>query len=373
MKATILSKLIFDRLERYSHIHCIAFCFASLLGLSSCSNDDIPEPALSDNEIAFMISDLQSMSDGKTRASLFNDNNVKDPSIGAGNFTVSCYTSDEGKPYFQNKRVWFFNDPLVNRWTILDSNDMPQTYYWPNSTNLNFFAYMPNKAYIGKDGYQTKETYITLGSYTHGSGYTFSCNLPATVSDDTEMQDFIYAYVTDQAKRSDDLKLQFHHPYSLINFMVGVDSYRMTIKSIQLDGLYLSGTYTTASEAPEGTEKGAWKADENAGRKLYTMELNKRIPNEINYNTLLFDGFLTMPQTLDGVKLILNFNRYTDSTGNDDEAQTISVDFSEITKEWEQGKKYTYIFKIGQNKEEIYFNVVVEDWIENGETNIDVE
>lgn len=283
--------------------------------------------------------------------------------------------ANDGKTYIKDTRVWYFNDPQVKRWIFLDNNDEPRTYYWPNSTRLNFFAYMPDKAYSGKDGYQYNETYTTLGSYSQESGQTFSCCLPANVDSSTEMQEFIYAYITNQEKSSDDVQLLFHHPYATINFKIGVDSYRMTITSIQLNGIYLDGMYTTGSDARTGEEVGTWVPDESAGRKLYTMGLNKRIPNEINYNTLLFDGFLVMPQSLHDVTLALNFNRFSDASGNNDaDGQSLSIDFSKVNEKWEQGKKYTYTIKIGDNKDEIYFNVEVdEDWIYNGETNIDVE
>lgn len=364
-------------MERKIHIQYLAVGLVSLLGFSSCSNEEYNEPALtlSTDEIIFATADWQDIPASQSRALLFDSLNIVNPVFGGGNFTVSAYTADEGKPYFKDARVWYFDDPQINRWIILNDDESQATYYWPNSINLNFFAYMPVKSYSGINGYQSKETYITLGSYVHGSGQTFSCNLPATVDENTEMQEFIYAYATNQKKRHDALKLLFHHPYSTINFKIGVDSYRLTIKSIQLNGIYLDGTYSTGEQAITGKETGHWIPDEAAGRKLYTMELNKRIPNELNYNTLLFDDFLIMPQSLENVTLTLNFNRHSDTSGYDDaQVQSISVDMSKISAEWLQGRKYTYTIKIGDNKDEIYFNVEVEeDWIKNGVTNIDVE
>lgn len=335
---------------------------AALVTLSFCQScqEDMSEKTVqtTDDVLCFSVGTDNGRGGVDTRATLYSkEDDLLDVTKGGGNFTVSAYLTGTETPYLKDARVWYFADPQVSDWIFLDESNKPKTYYWTNS-NLNFFAYMPNAQYDGKDGYQSKETYVRLGSYSDESGQTFTCALPENVGPDTQMQEFIYAYVTNLSKKTERVPLHFRHPFALINFKVGVDSYRMTIKDIQLDGIYLDGRYTTASAQWEPT----------ADRKTYTMGLNQRIPNDINYNTLLFDWFLVMPQSsASEVKLTLDFTRNSES----DETESISVN---LPVNWEQGKKYIYTIKIGENKEEIYFNVLVdEDWIENGETNIDVE
>ncbi|MCM1452449.1 MAG: fimbrillin family protein [Clostridium sp.] len=371
-------------MERNKHIQYLAaICLGSFLGLTSCSNDEYDEPQPTKDEISFTASEWTSVEARTSRASIYKDSlSLLNPSIGGGNFTVSAYVTGTGQTYFKDARVWFFSDPMFNKWTFLDANDDPMAYYWPNSSNLNFFAYMPNRAYDGKDGYQSKETHVELGEYSDQGGQKFTCNLPEKVDLKTEMQEFIYAYATNQKKTKEDVKLKFYHPFSLINFKIGVDSYRMTIKSLQLDGIYLAGEFSTVPEVsvvPDENSKtgmaeirGQWTPDKDAGLKTYTMGLGKRIPNETNYNTLLFDNLIVMPQKSDEVTLTVNFDRYNEETKEDDILnQTVTA---KLPINWLQGRRYTYTLRIGDNKNEIHFNVLVEeDWIPNGITNVGVE
>ncbi len=334
-----------------------ALCIAAMLWSSACSKqpDDCPL-LLSDEEIAFRLSEWTPME--QSRADIYRDgNDLLNPGDGGGNFTLYAHVDGTDRTYIGGARVWYFEDPQVQSWIFLDGNESPIKYYWPNSDKLNFFAFMPDSRYDGKDGYKSKPTHVNIGAYSEAKGQTFSCSLPAdTVRYDTEMQEFIYAY--EEPRTKDTVRLHFKHPFATINFKVAGDSYRMTIKDIVFSKIFLTGEFSTAESA--------WTATGEA--RDYAIGIDKRIPNDVNYNTL-FDKdspFLVMPQKLDGVKLMLNASR--------DKDNDIKGSFDLSGTEWLPGKQYVYTIKVGDNNSEIYFNVeVAGDWIAGGENNIDVE
>jgi len=344
-------------------------CIAAMLAPACSGRPEDEALRLSNEEIAFHVSEWTPMM--QSRAELFESgDDLLNTGKGGGNFTLYARVDGTDNTYINGVRVWYFDDPQVRRWVFLNSSGAPITYYWPNSNALNFFACMPDSRYDGKDGYRSKPTYVTLGAYTDGRGQTFSCELPAVVSYETAIQEFIYASEEHQMKKSDAQALRFRHPFAAVNFQVKSGSYRMTINSIEFNPIHLKGEFSTAEGAwtPEGT-------DEN--KTAYSAVIDKRIPNSVNYNTPLGEPFIVMPQKLDGVRLVLNAQRSAD---NESEATplTASVDLS--GSEWLPGKIYMYTISVGDNNAEIYFNVSVDedddgkaDWIAEGETDIDVE
>lgn len=347
--------------------------------ITSCTSGDgaMAVPEASDKVIAW-----QPVHDGQTRVQLFEPNkneNFFDHNNGGGEFSVNAYFAPDGTKYIGNGRVWYRGDEEVEEetgekdWINMDESNNPTDYYWPNEGALNFFAYMPS------NGYTKKKTCVTLGSYDKDKGQQFTCNLPATNADDANMIEFIYAYAPNQTFAdaivgNDGVKrtpLKFKHPFSLICFQLGSGSYRMTMKSIQLGGLYLQGTFSTGQTSTKAGI-GTWQATGNAGS--YTADLNnKRIPNDVNYNTVFAGPFVMMPQDLTDVTLTLDATRELLST----ETAGTSTDVNKtvnLTGTWEPGKRYTYTLMHGDNNEEIYFNVLVEDWEYVGHRNeIDVE
>ena len=148
----------------------------------------------------------------------------------------------------------------------------------------------------------------------------------------------------------------FKHPFVAVYFKLSPESSRMTVNNIALDDLYLNGSFSC--------KKNKWIPSGNPG--TFTATINKRIPNDVNYNTIFAGPYLVMPQELSNqVKLILNATRAVE--GNDN-GTTVSAEAS-LTGEWEPGKKYIYTLGVGDKNEEIYFSVAVEDWIKVGYKN----
>lgn len=376
-------------------------CIVGVWASSCTSGDDaMAVPEASDKVIAW-----QPVHDGQTRVQLFEPNNTTfyDGKVGGGEFTVDAYYDGTALRYIGDGRVWYRGNEEVEKktgvkdWINMDESGASTDYYWPNVGALNFFAYMPSKKFMEDPKNAGKKTYVTLSGYTDDDGQQFSCDLPATNADDANAIEFIYAYTPNQTfanavAGSDGVKrtpLKFVHPFSLVCFRLGSGSIRMTVKSITLGNLHLKGTFSTGQTSTADGDIGSWQPTGSA--ETYKATIDKRIPNEVNYNTVFGGPYVMMPQDLASVSLTLEFQREdmdsesTDvdsgSTGTDSgstdgttETKTLESLKTDGIPKWEPGKRYTYTLMHGDNNEEIYFNVLVEDWEYVGHRNeIDVE
>jgi len=348
-----------------------ALCISAVLGasVSSCSEQEETDvsPLMSDTEITVSVPEWIPIV--QSRAVLYEEyGNLLDVTKGGGNFTLYAYLDSDAKTYINGVRTWYFHE--FSEWVTLDSEHLPRKYYWPNADKLNFFAFMPNKKYNGLDGYTSEDTHVTVLSYTKDKGQQFECNLPTSAGEKVgKTQEFIYAYETGQTKTKEPVKLKFHHPFAMVNFKLAKGSYRMTINDFKFKNIYLNGIFSTLP-----TPRGEWEP--KGDPQLFTAEINKRIPNDINYNSNLYltEWFIVMPQDLENVKLVMSADRTPDNpTAGSGTSITGTYTFGSGAK-WEPGQKYTYLISYGNNEEEIYFNVEVEqEWIKGYEQNINVE
>lgn len=346
------------------------FAFALLLSLAGCGGQDVPngekpdEPVveesgdiqLSDTEIRLEVADWKPLQE--SRAVLFDQENFlegnEENTLPGGNFTLHAYTSD-GQTFLKGARGWYFADTDTPEWRFrsdIGGKVTFPTYYWPNSGTVDFFAYMPYEDYRNKAG--NREDYVTIGDYDSENGQQFSCKLPQT--DESDHMEFIYAYEQDKTKANNPLKLQFKHPFALVQFKWGTGSSRMTINSLKLDSMYFAGTFST--ETSDSTETSEWEPSGSPG--AYEATVSKRIPTEVNYNTVFAGPYLVMPQVLDKITLTLNTSQTDEATGTDSAPVSLST---EQGASWLPGHIYTYTLIAGDRNEEIYFIVTVEDWI----------
>ncbi len=351
-------------------------CIAAMLGASACSQPEDKAPALSGEEIAFRLSEEWTPM-MPSRAAMFDEKSaLLDPAEGGGNFTLYAHVDGSDYTYIGGARVWYFDDPQVRRWIFWDGDNSPISYYWPNSGALNFFAFMPDVRYNAAQygDYSYKPTCVTIGPYSEAAGQTFSCDLPTEAAYNSDMQEFIYAYEEGLTKEDNPVTLHFKHPFATVNFKVAGGSYRLTVENIKLSGIYVEGTFSTVT--------GKWKPKSSSSTQDFTMNINKRIPNDVNYNTL-FDKdepFLVMPQSLENASITLTARRSLDDTPEESISKTVALKDilglggEPVNPEWLPGRQYVYTIKIGNNKEEIYFNVAVCDWVDGGkQQDIDVE
>lgn len=341
------------RLKSTCKAGILATACVSLAICTSCSGQEDTDTGsvLSDTEITLSLAEWTPMLQSRA-TTLFDDGdegNILDENKGGGNFTVYAQVDATKQVYMNAVRTWYFKD--AGKWYILDGDGNQATYYWTESP-LNFFAYMPYNN--ESDATVSAKTHVTVNDYSTTDGWHFTCNLPAK---DTDMQEFIYAYEAQKTKKDNPVLLHFKHPFALINFKVKSGSYRMTVNGVSFSPIYLNGAFSVENETWEHT----------GAADTYMAKIGKRIPNDVNYNTLLSDWLIVMPQNLNGVNLTLSASR-------SDKEDNITKDFTFTSGEWKPGHKYVYTITCGDNNEEIYFNVEVEKWkIIEYEQDIDVE
>lgn len=334
---------------------------------------------LSDQELRIEIDGWKPLEE--SRANLYEDeSDLKDENLGGKNFTLYGYIdTDNGyHTYLGGAHAYWYEFGDKKEW-VFRSGDNEITYYWPQNDAVNFFAYMPYKGYdVNAEG--NMKHYVTYNGYTKGSGPTFDCNLPTTNANDANQVEFIYAYVSEKTKPAvgEPLSLKFQHPFATVSFQLGGGSYRMKVQEITLGNIHTTGTFSVKDQSwtPKTTGKGTSSYQASFGQEGIL------IPSDaMNYNTDFGGPYLVMPQDLTNVTL-----RFVGVRGDEVEtidqtvslARLLNLNNKEHTQ-WLPGKQYTYRILIGNNKEEIYFDVVVEDegnldWIEiEDKTEISVE
>lgn len=325
-----------------------------LIGILSCRKD---EPAVEEGKvIGFSIEATP------TRATFFEkEDDLKNTAKQGGNFTVNAYSSGTETAYISNQRVWYFADD--DKWRFWDNaTDNVTNLYWPNSGNLDFFAYMPYR-----EGSQS--TCVTIEDYTSAGGPSFSCRLPLDNEGQEKIQEFIYAYSKDQNKNSTGsdgkkgvVQLNFVHPFSALIIKLN-ESYRMDIKQIKICNILNEGVYANpASTLAQGSSQPAftcasWTPKTGAERQDLVIDVNQSVPDDINYNSPIGGPYVIMPQQLTAdVFLEIIYQR-------DGETKTGKRYLYQATlPQWDPGKKYTYTLTMGDPLEEILFNVAVEEW-----------
>lgn len=352
----------------------ITSAFLTLLLLHSCQEEIALDES---NQISFTTSvhDQTSIS----RATIFeNQDDILNDAAdgkGGGNLTMHAYVSNTGAERFVS-RAWYFNKV----WRFFDaSSNKFYNHYWPNYS-MDFFAYMPWEG-------SGKQNMITVGTHTPSTdenpgGLNITCNIPEQINlEDTEGQETIIAYTPNKHKET--VNLHFVHPFAAVSFELKQAHRNLTINSIRFNNVYLTGT-TTLNAPTESNTKITWST--TGSTNSFTILVNKKIPDDINFGAKIGGPYLVMPQSFgkgtilpnDDITITINYT-WDDDGNNIFEADDTKDLVSSITvkgvDKWESGKKYNYVLDLGDNKEEILFKVLVEPWeVTGGNNNIfDVE
>jgi hypothetical protein len=221
--------------------------------------------------------------------------------------------------------------------------------------------------------------------YQPATGASFSCALPLVYKGSTppagvvtqdNVQEFLYAYTKnkgydDQVAAGGAVHLQFVHPTAAI-YLKLAQSYRMILESISFENIYNQGTYSSTDDTSDGAfDYGTWSYQGNKTGNDLVLNFNKKVPEDINYNSVFVGPILVLPQALDNVILDIKAQRTDGSTYNK------ALNFNTIDaayRKWEPGKKYTYTLQLDDNNEEILFKIEVEAWTAiNHDHIVDVE
>ena len=344
----------------------ITSAFLTLLLLHSCQEEIALDES---NQISFTTSvqDQTSIS----RATIFeNQNDILNDAAdgkGGGNLTMHAYVRNTGTERFED-RAWYFNGV----WRFYDaSSNKFYNHYWPNY-RMDFFAYMP------WSGSQRRK-YITVGNYTQGTGLTINCTMQETTNlEDVDGQETIIAYTPDKHKET--VNLHFVHPFAAVSFELKQAHRNLTINWIRFNNVYLTGT-TTLNATTESNTQITWSP--TGSTSSFTIPVNKKIPDDINFGAKIGGPYLVMPQSLTSATITINY--HWDNQKNADDPVTGDEDTNTnneiyqikrtLTGNWLAGNKYNYVLNLGDNKEEILFYVEVEPWdVTGGNNNIfDVE
>lgn len=330
------------------------YIIAAVIGLASCTKERIREngPA-----IGFILN----IEEAETKVTLFEGSGcLTDKSNGGGDFRLYAYVSGSGQVAIDNARVNYIEVNGVKDWHFrdekgtpdYDADDVITDYYWPPGQNLDFFAYMPMK---------TDGTGVALGTYSGISGPSFSCDLPLDNEGQENLQEFIYAYTEDQnidtQNAGGGVNLRFTHPFACVIFKLG-QSYRIDIDSISLTEIYNKGTFAA----------GQWSG---TGKGDLVIEIDRSVPDQINYHSLIGGPYMVMPQSFENntsSQLVMKYD-YLSDTGLEGK-----IDIRALSSRWEAGKIYTYTINKGDSNEEVVFSVKVDEWDVVGYPNeVDVE
>ena len=188
------------------------------------------------------------------------------------------------------------------------------------------------------------------------------------------LREFVYSYVPAQSKETQNadpanpgIKMDFSHPFAAVSFHLG-QSYRMTLHDITLSNIKYEGVY----KFDEGWSVYYTSDDQTGKPKVGDLwiEVEKGIPTPINFNSPIGGPYLVAPQILDdSSSLIVSYTRL------DAQKETKSVRLNSLgADKWEAGRHYVYTLGLGNNEEEILFQVKVEKWtVIDYKNEVDVE
>ncbi len=246
---------------------------ASLTLTTSCSQDDLVSHRTSENEIQFHAS--MGM---KSRAS-------ETTTLNLNTFYVTAFQSGE-KNYMQDVDYTKTTEGDNTKWTHSGTD----TYYWPTSGGLNFYAYAPKTP--GKAGT------LSIGS----DAQTLTGFQPQTAAKD--QQDFIYATATGSKEKNaqSGIDLTFNHALSQISVqaMNGNGAYTVKVTGVKIGGVKDQGTFTFPSTTTENSTAAWSDCSTTTGGGSYETIWSTAYNLNGTENKMSDDNvsFMLIPQTL---------------------------------------------------------------------------
>lgn len=353
-----------------------SFLIAAMAGLAfvGCTNDEVSNSFNQDREITFAnpyVSKTtkavyQEMENPYSTAEKFNVFGVwHTATFGGWATNASLYMDDATTQY----------DDTYNGWR-------PETrYYWPKNGYLTFAAYSPTDAKSAS----TAITYDADG--LHIDGFQIA-------EDNANHIDLMYSKRSYNKKKGDgtntntpydEVDLDFKHALSSIHFTAKLaEAYTgttITLKKISIYGVYTKGDFdehvnetipTTYTASPAWTNQS--EALDEAKAYVY-----------FNGSQVLTDGVFAMkdnasqvdvialPQTLPAnAKIKIEYTINAPGASTPEIEQVNIVEIKDLTtKTWEPGKRY--IYNMTFSFEEIYFAPEILDWVNAGDTEIEID
>ena len=344
-------------------INIFRIIFVVLAGFVAWSCDKLGNSSVGEDVINLVVEDYSV----STKAHIINNEDFKDESKGGGSFSLSAWNYDKSTPanaqqYIEHELVWYRagdeGQVANNRLWRFKRGDELVECYWPYNGVSDFLAYMPVHEKLDQVG-------ISNIGYSPETGISYTANLPLSNNGEgvtqENLREFLYAVAEDETPQNSasGVGLEFQHPLTAIYFKVA-KSYRMTINTIEISYLKNSGKFSNNT----------WTFNDSQEMTLMTLQIDKKIPEDINYGVVFYGPVLVLPQELDDIKLAVVGTR---SEKNDYKPASVSLKTDNHVK-WEPGKAYTYSLNLGEQNVEVLFDVTVQNWDEvNYKHNIDIE
>lgn len=240
---------------------------AAALALCGCQRDSLE---LAGTAIKYKVA----VADITTKGELVNNNAAGDYSdialVDVASFRAAAYNGTS--PVFTTPGL----DP-ANVETVNFTNGswiMQNTYFWPQSTILKFFAY-------GNLPAEGSSVLITP------AGQTLTHKMVPAVAD---QKDILLGYYQGRGVNGSTAKIRFQHPLTSVFFKVG-DMDDETITSITLSGLGASGTVTMDTDGIIGD----WDVDDYNATSSQSDSEGLDVDDTTN---VIGDPFILIPQDL---------------------------------------------------------------------------
>lgn len=356
---------------------------AITLTLASCSNDELESLTNTpQNTIGF-----SAINSHVSRATPITTHNSMDK------FNVYAFTKDGNKPFMGTADNDFgtsggitiknnnYNTENTASWVYNNSADI---HYWPTEA-LNFYAVSPISA-------ATELCYKWKFTGTSNE-ITYTCSDEYGNDDAADNVDVMYAIAKDQSKPTGGkVNLHFHHILSQVVFSAKTEytNMKVEIKSIKINNLKNSGTFTLPNEGAVGSGSWSQSGTYHPTVTKTPIEISTTTSTEITHKTK--NPLMVIPQkptawaTSSSNAIAINSDTYleisckisqngvyifgTAGSESNDGYKTIYVPFGGDKCDWKPGKRYIYtlIFGGGYNADgsavltPINFTAEVESW-----------
>ena len=222
-------------------------------------------------------------------------------------FTMEAYYTDSQSPFVPANSKVEYKD---SKWTL------NKTYYWPQSTNIDFYAYANMPTAQGVSIEKDKEIPRQQRLYYQ-------------VPDDTKNQtDILMAVYSGTGNTNGEAELVFRHPLTSVWFQCDRDDPKLHgVTHITMGGVHFKG------EAVQSLDASGFKWENVAGSEIVEQDNDGKpfvVHGEING-----DPFLLIPQDLAEKNVDLTVILIIDG-------HEIPLNSTLYNVNWEAGKTYTY-------------------------------
>ena len=368
---------------------------ASALVLTACQSDDrqtatSTQGGTSDDtqsafhEINFQVNAADRQSD--TRAVTFADlDRLQSDCYVMGStrnyFSVTAYMDGETDRFINssgNIHV-LYSGTGSTPWHFCTKDGTVQTYFWPETIPLNFFAFHPCQM---EGGVPTDKpdpaTCLRLGAYADRTPQLECTALPLTNIGQATLQELIYAY-TEAITYKDYggyAPLTFQHPLAAVSLTLSSCYPGLTLTGVTFKNIYNNGmgvcsptSVSWTTMGPVGSLVLSWNKNDSAEES----PTYQKIMGQTMFIGAIDGPFLVLPQALTDRDALSDVSMEIKYIKRGEIVEkSIELPMTDTVKEWLSGKHYIYQLELGKD-ESIIVGCVVEEWADHGNTPVGID